>query len=77
MPVAPGEKALINLSQQPRLHAIGRKPYSEALSPKAVLELKPYLDTVVKRKILELEGLAKRGQVSVSVWLHLCMVPSR
>ena len=64
MPVVSGKKALVNLSLQPELHAIGRKPYSEALSPKAVLELQPYLETVVNRKILKLEGLARGDQVS-------------
>lgn len=67
MPVVlPGEKALNNLSVQPGLHAIARKPYSEALSPKAVLELQPVLETVVKRTILKFEGLAKSGQVGAS-----------
>lgn len=64
MPVIQGEKALFNLSLKPELHAIGRKPYSQALSPKAVIALQPFLETVVNRKILRLEGLAKSGQVS-------------
>eukprot|EP00903_Cladosiphon_okamuranus_P015049 g13922.t1 len=57
-----GEKALINLSVQPQLHAISRKPFSKALSPKAVLELQPFLETIIKRKMRKLECLANSGQ---------------
>lgn len=72
MPAFLGEKALINLSLQPKQHAIGRKPYSEALSPKAVLELQPYLEAVIERKILKFEGLADSGQVGENVLFISC-----
>lgn len=67
MPVESGHKALSNLSEQPRLHTIGRKPYVDALSPKGVLELQPFLETVIKGKIRKLEDLARSGEVGARV----------
>ncbi|CAN0034904.1 unnamed protein product [Scytosiphon promiscuus] len=57
-----GEKSFINLSAQPELHAIGRKPLSQALSPKAVLELTPTMRASVDKLITRLEGFAESGQ---------------
>ena len=51
------------MSEQPKLHAIGRRPYSDALSPKAVLELQPFMEAVVQRKMLKFGDLAKTGRV--------------
>ena len=82
MPNEPGEKALINLSVQPKLHAIGRKPLSEALSPKAVLELQSNLNAVLEKLVLRLEGFAESGQVGVifcclfAVILLLIIIPA-
>ena len=70
--VTPGDKGLSSYGLQPKLHAIGRKPYSEALSPKAVLELQPYVESVVTKKILELEGFAESGQVGAGIVAYLC-----
>lgn len=58
-----GEKAFVNLSLQPKLHAIGRKPFSEALSTKAVLGRQRSMETIVERTMLRLEGFAEAGQV--------------
>eukprot|EP00903_Cladosiphon_okamuranus_P015051 g13924.t1 len=57
-----GEKALNNLSVQPQLHGAVRKICSKALSPKAVVGLQPFVETVVKRKMLKFERLANSGQ---------------
>jgi len=65
MPIGSGEKSLLNLSEQPQQHAIGRKPLSEALSPKAVLELQPNVNAILEKLILRLEGFAKSGEVGV------------
>lgn len=62
-----GEKAFINLSREPELHAIGRKPFSEALSPKAVLGLQLSVETVAQTMMLRLEGLANAGQVETGL----------
>ena len=59
----PGDKALSSYGLQSKLHAISRKPFSEGLSPKAILKLRPYVETVVNKKILEWEGFAESGQV--------------
>lgn len=69
----PGEKALTAYGLHPKLHAISRRPFSKALSPNAVLETQPYLNAIVERKILQLEGFAKRGQVGVNFSLMLNM----
>ena len=61
--IGSGEKALVNLSEQPSVHAIARKPFSEALSPQAVLELRSYLNAVLEKSILRLEVFAESGQV--------------
>lgn len=63
------------MSLQPQLHAIGRKPYSECLSPKAVLELQPYLETVVRRKLLKFESFAKSGQVGDRCIIYMIYFP--
>lgn len=65
VPIGPGEKSLVNLSEHPEQHATGRKPLSEALSPKAVLELQPNVNAILEKLILRLEGFAESGQVGV------------
>lgn len=71
-PIGAGGKSLLNLSVQPKVHAMARKPLSEALSPKAVLELQSAVDAVLDKLILRFEGFAESGKVSVgSCWLEV------
>lgn len=70
-----GDKGLTSLGVQPELHAIVRKTYSEALSPMAALEFQTYLDVIVKRKVLALEGFAKSGQVGIKLLMFAINSP--
>ena len=67
-----GDKALINLSEQPNVHAVARKPLSEGLSPKAILQYRPYLNAIVESSILRLEGFADSGQVGEGICRWCC-----
>lgn len=67
---------MVNLSTQPELHAIARRPLGQAWSPKAVVGLTATLTTIVDNFITRLEFLAEAGQVRTTP-LSSCLERSR
>ncbi|CAM9611039.1 unnamed protein product [Ectocarpus sp. 6 AP-2014] len=57
-----GKKSISTLGTQEEAHAIGRRVFSEALSAKAILKLKPILESALEKVVLRWEEYAKTGQ---------------